>query len=216
MLKLYGVPLSPFARKALLALDYKELSYENIPTFPGDESAEFRAISPLGKIPVLDHDGFTIPDTSVICRYLDRIAPDKPLYPADPQEEARACWLEEYADSRLIETCATLFRERMLKPMMFKQQGDENLVQDVLENAMPACLQYLEPLVPENGYLVGDHLSIADLAVTTCFLQAQYGKFEVDGATAPKLRGYLDRAFNHNLVTQRMAAEMAAMPSPPD
>ena len=102
MLKLYGVPLSPFARKALLALEYKGLEYENVPTFPGDASPEFRAMSPLGKIPILEHDGFTVPDTSVICRYLERIAPEPALYPADPREEARACWLEEYADSRLI------------------------------------------------------------------------------------------------------------------
>ena len=32
MIKLYGVPLSPFARKAMLALEYKELEYENEPT----------------------------------------------------------------------------------------------------------------------------------------------------------------------------------------
>ena len=101
MIKLYGMPLSPFARKAMLVLDYKELEYDNVPIFPGDESPEFRAISPLGKVPVLEHDGFTVADTSVICRYLDRIAPEKSIYPDDPQLEATACWLEEYADSKL-------------------------------------------------------------------------------------------------------------------
>jgi glutathione S-transferase len=129
MMKLYGVPLSPFARKALLALEHKGLEFENIPTFPGDESAEFRAMSPLGKIPVLEHDGFTVPDTSVICRYLDRIAPQPALYPDDPKLEARACWLEEYADSRLVEVCAGLFRERLLKPRMMNQPTDQNVVQ---------------------------------------------------------------------------------------
>lgn len=212
MIKLYGVPLSPFARKALMALDYKELEYENPPTFPGDESPEFRAISPLGKIPVLEHDGFTVPDTSVICRYLDRIAPDKPLYPQDPKEEARACWLEEYADSRLVDTCATLFRERLLKPKMMNQPTDEAVVQDILDSAMPECLAYLESVVPENGYLVGDSLSIADLAVTTCFIQARYGDYDVDGAAAPKLRNYLDQAYASPLVAKRMEAEQAAMP----
>ena len=212
MIKLYGVPLSPFARKALLALDHKGLEYENVPTFPGDESPEFRAISPLGKIPVLEHDGFTIPDTSVICRYLDRIAPENSLYPDDPRDEARACWLEEYADSKLVETCATLFRERLLKPKMFDQPTDEAVVQDILDNAMPACLEYLESVVPESGYLVGGHLSVADIAVTTCFIQARYGDFEVDGAAAPKLRSYLDQAFAAPLVVRRMQAEAAAMP----
>jgi len=212
MIKLYGVPLSPFARKALFVLDYKELEYENVPTFPGDESPEFRAISPLGKIPVLDHDGFTVPDTSVIARYLDRISPEKSIYPEDPQLEASACWLEEYADSKLIENCATLFRERLLNPKMLNQPTDEAVVQNVLENGMPGCLAYLESVVPESGYLVGDSLSIADIAVTSCFIQARYGDFEVDGAAAPRLRNYLDRAFAAPLVIQRLEAERAALP----
>lgn len=212
MIKLYGVPLSPFARKALLVLDYKELEYENIPTFPGDEAPEFRAISPLGKIPVLEHDGFTVADTSVISRYLDRIAPEKSIYPDDPQLEATACWLEEYADSRLIENCAALFRERLLKPKMFNEPTDDAVVQRVLDEGMPGCLAYLESVVPESGYLVGDSLSIADIAVTTCFIQARYGDYDVDGAVAPKLRNYLDQAFAAPIVVKRLEAEKAAMP----
>ena len=212
MLKLYGVALSPFVRKAMLTLDYKELEFDSEPTFPGDESPEFRAISPLGKVPVLEHDGFTISDTSVICRYLDRIAPEKSIYPSDPQLEARACWLEEYADSRLIENCAALFRERLLNPKMFNQPTDEAAVQNILDNTMPECLAYLESVVPESGYLVGDSLSIADIAVTTCFIQARYGDFDVDGAVAPRLRNYLDQAFAAPLVVKRLEAEKASMP----
>jgi len=212
MFKLYGVPLSPFVRKAMLVLEYKELEYENVPTFPGDEAPEFRAISPLGKVPVLDHDGFTVPDTSVIARYLDRIAPEKSIYPTDPQLEARACWLEEFADSKLMEACGTLFRQRLLNPKMFNQPTDEEAVQNVLDNEMPDRLAYLESVVPESGYLVGDSLSIADIAITTCFIQARYGDFDVDGSTSPKLRNYLDQAFASPLVTQRLEAEKAAMP----
>ncbi len=212
MIKLYGVPLSPFARKAMLALEHFELEYENEPTFPGDESPEFRAISPLGKIPILDHDGFTVADTSVICRYLDRISPDKSIYPDDPQEEARACWLEEYADSRLIENCAGIFRERLLKPKMMNQPTDEAHLADILDNTLPECLKYLESVVPETGYLVGSNLSIADLSIVTCFLQAQYGEYEVDGGQFPRVRSYLDRAFAAPLVVTRMASERANMP----
>lgn len=212
MIKLYGVPLSPFARKALLMLDYKELEYQNVPTFPGDASPEFRAISPLGKIPILEHDGFTVPDTSVIARYLDRIAPDKLLYPTDAKLEAKAGWLEEYADSKLVDCCAGLFRERLLNPKMLNQPTNQEVVQNILDNSMPACLTYLESIVPESGYLVGDSLTIADIAITTCFIQARYGDFEVDGAKSPKLRNYLDRAFAAPLVVKRLAAERAAMP----
>ncbi len=80
MIKIYGVPLSPFVRKAIWALEYKGLEFDNEPTLPGDTSPAFRAISPLGKIPVLAHDDFTVPDTSVICRYIDRISPEPPRH----------------------------------------------------------------------------------------------------------------------------------------
>lgn len=212
MLTLYGVALSPFVRKAMLALEHKGLAYANVPTFPADPAPEFRAISPLGKIPVLVDDGFAVADTSVICRYLERIAPTPALYPSDAREEARALWLEEYADSRLIDTCATLFRERLLKPKMMNQPTDEAAVRQVLDESMPACLAYLETQVPESGYLVGNALSIADIAVVTCFVQAQYGGFEVDGAVAPRLRRYLDQAFAAPLLVKRLQAERAAMP----
>ena len=81
MLRLHGVQLSPFVRKALLMLEFKSIEYESVDVFPGSEDAAFRAISPLGKVPVLEHDEFSIPDTSVICRYLDRVYPEKPLLP---------------------------------------------------------------------------------------------------------------------------------------
>jgi glutathione S-transferase len=207
MIKLHGVQLSPFVRKALLVLDYKGIPYESVDVFPGSDDADFRAISPLGKVPVLEDDGFTIPDTSVICRYLDRTHPEKPIYPADPKLEAQACWLEEFADSKLVEACAGLFQQRFLFPKMMNQPTDEARVTEILGTMMPPLLDYLETQVPESGPLVGDSISIADIAVLTCFLQAQYGQFEVDGSTHPKLRRYLDAALANDVVKNRMAEE---------
>ena len=211
-MKLYGVPLSPFVRKAMMTLEHFGIAYDNVPTFPGDTSPEFLAISPLRKIPVLVDGDFVIADTSVICRYLDRIADGQSLYPADPQDEARACFLEEFADSKLIECCAGIFRERLLKPKMMQQPTDEDTVAAIINEQLPELLSYLEGVTPESGYLVGDHLSIADLSVMTCFLQAQYGDYAVDGASYPRLRAYLDRAFAAPLVANRMTSERANLP----
>ena len=212
MLTVHGVPLSPFVRKLLLTLEYKELEYDNVPVMPADEAPEFRAISPLGKIPVLDHDGFTVADTSVCCRYIDRQFPDKPIYPTDPALEAQACWLEEFADTKLIENCAGLFRQRFLNPKFFNQPTDEAAVQEILDNGMPQALTYLESQVPASGYLVGEALSIADIAVVTCFIQAQYGDFDVQGDDYPNLRNYLDQAFASPIVVARMEKERESMP----
>ncbi len=216
MIKLYGVALSPFVRKAMLALEHYGLAYENEPTYPGDTAPEFRAISPLGKVPVLQHDDFTVPDTSVLIRYLDRTfaAADgaNSLYPQDARQEAQACWLEEYADSRLVENCAGLFRERLLKPKMMNEPTDEARVAEIIDHSLPECLAYLESVVPESGYLVGDRLSVADLAVATCFVQARYGDYEVDGARFPKVRQYVDRAYASELLGRRLASEKESLP----
>lgn len=207
MIKIHGIPLSPFVRKVLLALEYKGIAFESISVFPGSDDPAFRAISPLGKIPILEDDGFAIPDTSVICRYIDRVHPQTSLYPSDPREEAQVCWLEEFADSKLIEACAGLFIQRFLNPKMNGTPTDEGKVKEILENQLPPLPTYLETQVPEAGPLVGDAVSIADIAVVTCFLQARYGDFEVDGTSYPKLRNYLNRVIAHDVVQKRMAAE---------
>jgi len=210
-IKVHGHPLSPFVRKVLLALDAKGVAYENVVVMPNDQTPAFRAISPLGKIPVLQHDDFTIPDSSVICRYIERVFPDKPLYPADPKLEARVGWVEEYADTTVIQNCAGLFQQRFLFPRMFNRPTDQAIVDDILANGMPPVLAYLESIAPESGYFVGNALSIADIAVTTCFLQAQYGDFAVDAKQYPKLGRYLAGAFASPIVTGRMAKERAVL-----
>lgn len=62
---------------------------------------DWRRVSPLGLIPVLQEDGFTLPDSSAICAYLDRRYPNHPLYPQEPKEFARALRLEEFVDGGL-------------------------------------------------------------------------------------------------------------------
>jgi glutathione S-transferase len=44
---------------------------------------------PFGKVPVLDHDGMRILETTAIARYLNDILPGKSLIPATPKDRAR-------------------------------------------------------------------------------------------------------------------------------
>jgi len=65
-----------------------------LPTAPppgGDRnSAEFAAISPMRRIPVLDDDGFTLAESAAIIDYLDEVLDGPSLLPADRRERARA------------------------------------------------------------------------------------------------------------------------------
>ena len=211
MLKVYGSSLSPFVRKVLLTLEYKELPYEQVLVAPGMYPPNWASISPLGKMPVLEHDGFTVPDSSVICRYIDEVYPAKSIYPAEARARATACWLEEYGDSRLAETVTPFFFERAVKPMLLKQPTDDARLAALSKDQVPNVLAWIEGSVPTGGYLVGPTLSIADLAIASPFITAAVGGFAPDPSRYPKLAAYLARLADSSLFAKRQQKQNAEM-----
>lgn len=211
MRKVLGVFLSPFVRKVLLALEYKGLAYEQEHVTPINQPEGFKRISPLGKIPGYVDDALEISDSSVICQYLEDCHPTPALYPRDPALAAKARWLEEYADTKLLEVLGPpLFFERFVKPRFLKQPTDEARVAQNIETAIPPVLDYLEGVTPAEGFLVGSSLSIADFAVPAFFVNAKMVGYEVDRKRWPKLAAYLDRVYATEVWRQRLAAEAAA------
>jgi glutathione S-transferase len=75
-MKLYGSPISPFTRKAMVIARELDLKLTVEPRSADQE--EFRRINPLGKIPalVLD-DGSVLIDSRVICEYLNNFGGGK-------------------------------------------------------------------------------------------------------------------------------------------
>ena len=210
MRKVIGIPLSPFVRKVLLTLEFKGLDYELDPATPLNPPDGFRRISPLGKIPGYIDDALEISDSSVICQYLEERHPEPSLYPRDPAQRARARWLEEYADTKLLEVLGPpLFFERVVKPRFLKQPTDEDRVAANIANGIPPALDYLETVVPETGWLVDGIFSIADLSVPSFFANARMAGYEVDAQRWPRLAAYLARAWEHPAWGKRLAAEAA-------
>ena len=208
---LYGIPVGPYVRKVSLALRLKGLDCETVSVMPGDASnAAFSAISPLLKVPAFSDGDLNLADSSVICEYLDEAYPDIAIYPRDPRAKAQARWLEEYADTKVLEVCGRgIFFQRVVKPAMMQEAADDQAVQDNIDNAMPSVLNYLElqavrligvraegPL--EKSYLFGE-LSVPDLAIATHFLNAQYAGFTVDCRRWPQFASYLQRVYEHRV-----------------
>ncbi len=81
-MKLYGNPLSPFARKACVIAHALGLTLEEIEILPLKDEG-FRKVNPLGKIPALMlDDGTVLIDSRVICEYLDHLGGAK-FFPRD-------------------------------------------------------------------------------------------------------------------------------------
>ena len=207
MITVHGVPLSPFARKVYLALRYKELDFKIEMVPPGGASDDFVKISPLRKIPVLEHDGFTIPDSSIILRYLDQQFPEKPLYPSNPQLQAKACWLEEYGDTKLIENVGPIFFQRFFRVRFLNEQSDETIVKQKIEQDLPPILSYLESVLPDEGYAIGDHLTVADIGIISPLLNGRVGGYTPDAAAHPKVAGFFERALAMDFVKDQLAVE---------
>jgi glutathione S-transferase len=158
---------------------------------------EFLTISPLKRIPVLrDTDVAepnTLPDSSIICDYLEHKFPEPALYPKDAFARGRALWFEEYADSIVAATVGTgLFFERVVKRML-RQQPDEAVCQKTLGEKLPPLLDYLNRELMGQEYLVGNTFSIADIAVGSMFVNFAHAGEKVDGGKWTDLAAYIAR-----------------------
>ena len=70
-IRLYGSWLSPFARKAALALELKALPYDYVDGLLAENRAELHTLNPRGEVPVLVDDGVTVINSSDIVQYLE-------------------------------------------------------------------------------------------------------------------------------------------------
>jgi len=210
MIKVHGVHGSPFVRKVLIGMRIKGIEYEQVPQMPFARDAQYQKINPLGKIPTLQDGDITLCDSKVICQYLEDVYPDVPLYPRDPVELARARWYEELGGNQLSELGAGIFFQRFMRPMAFKEDPDEELIDKIVNKKLPPLLDYLEAEVPAEGFLFGDFM-MADLCLVSPFVNASYASYEVDAGRWPKFAAFIARVKAHPEVAAILEQEAKAL-----
>jgi glutathione S-transferase len=195
-LKLIGAHISPFVRKVRTVLAEKNLTYEHDPMLPFGVSDEYKRLNPLGKIPVLTDGDKVLPDSSAICVYLEKIQPEPSLYSDDAYELARTLWFEEFADAGFVSGTIVPFQQRILRPLFFKEETEEDKIEEALTVTLPPFFDYLEQELGDNDWLVGNRFSLADIATATQFVSFQHGGAEVDTARWPRLAAYVERVLS--------------------
>lgn len=201
----YGSSVSPFVRKVLVALFEKGIAFEHRAIAPHANDAEFRAASPMGKIPAIDDGGFRLADSSAILHYVDTLQPEPALVPPEARAGARAWWFDEYADTECVPRLLIPFRERFLKPRVLKVEGDEALAQKTIDEALPPLFDYLEAQV-EGPYLVGDAFSVADIAVAAPFHNLRMVKVQPDPERWPRLAAWVTATLDRPSFAAAIAA----------
>jgi glutathione S-transferase len=165
MRELYHLPLSPYARKVRLVLAEKRLPVDLHVEKPWERRPEYLELNPAGTVPTLVEDnGVIVPDSAVICEYLDEAYPELPLMGDTIAERVEVRRLAAWFDGKFAaEVTQNLLGEKYMR----KQAGRGNPESAAIRTGYTALryhLDYLGWLAENREWLAGPNLSLADFA----------------------------------------------------
>ena len=205
---LYSGPLSMFGAKAQIAALEKGLDFELImvsfemkrlyhPKHP-----EVVRVNPKQQVPILIHGEVEIFDSTQIFEYLEHLAPQPPLWPADPADRARARLLELKSDEVYFPPIIRL---------MSLQETPADPVAIAARDAAAGYYDEMEATLRDREFLAGAY-SYADVAFYMAQLfGARMGAPMTDAH--PRLRQWRDRMTARPAVRQVVAAMAAFLVS---
>jgi glutathione S-transferase len=147
VITLYDADRCPYCARVRVVLAEKGVPYETVEVDLANRPSWLYEKNPLGKVPVLEEDGFCLPESAVIMELLEERYPEPALLPTEPAERALArlaVWRFDtdfgnayYAARRGGDAELVLFRER---------------------------LAALDAQLAERPYLSGNEYGLADVA----------------------------------------------------
>ncbi|HEY2517131.1 MAG TPA: glutathione S-transferase family protein [Polyangiaceae bacterium] len=229
-LVLHQWEMSPFCNKARKCLAYKGLAFET-KEYNGLLARQAAKLSGQGTLPVLEANGEFIVDSPAIAAYLDKLQPEPPLYPRDPEALAMARFWEDWAGQSLyfyelhyrflepeafdkaldlISRGRPAFERALLSvvmrgqfPKKLKAQGLGRVPREEIERRLLVHLGDLEAVLSRRTWLVGNAPSIADFSVA-----AQLDEFVRTSRLAervlsfPAIKDWLARTANPTRATR--------------
>ena len=158
-MKLYGALASPYVARVLLFAKIKGVDLPQA-ELPGGRpsSPEYKEFTPIGKIPSLEVDGKCIPESEVICEFLEDTYPDKSGLPADVFGRAQSRTISRIVDLYMAPISSELARN--VNP----EKRDAAVVEKNAE-ALAKVWTYLEHFMGKGPYAVGSEPTLGDCAL---------------------------------------------------
>ena len=165
-MKLYESP-SPNARRVHIFMAEKGIECERIAVdirAAENLSAEYLAKNPGGRVPMLElEDGTFIGESVAICRYLESLQPESPLFGESGIQAAKVEMWQRRAELNFLLEVAGAFRNIT---GFFKDR--ETCVAEwgqVCAERAPKMLSMFDEQLSQTAYLAGDAFSIADITL---------------------------------------------------
>ena len=189
MLTLYDADRCPYCARARIVLAEKGVDHETVVVDLADRPAWIYEKNATGRVPVIEEDGWVLPESAVIMEYLEERYPEPPLLAADPGERALArLWIfraGEFTD-----------------PYYALRRGEDGAAQ-----RFDAALAELDAALASRDWLGGGAYGLADIAYVPWVLRAR-DMLGVALDPFPALRSWLDRLVERPAI--RMEVEVVA------
>ncbi|KAL3701671.1 hypothetical protein R1sor_019693 [Riccia sorocarpa] len=180
-IKVYGSLMSQPTRAIVLLCLANKIPYELVfvdISKLDHKKPEFTALNPAGQIPVLDDDGFILPESVSILKYLatSRHLPDH-WYPVDVKARARVDYLLDWYHTNIRSNCY-VFEKEYSSLVSWKMEPDAVAIRSY-EQKMNSSMDLVEEsfLKAEEGkgpFLLGSSQpSIADILFASEYAQTQ-------------------------------------------
>jgi glutathione S-transferase len=174
MLTLYDAPRCPFCARVRITLAEKHVEFEAIEVDLTDRPAWIYEKNVTGRVPVIEEDGWLLPESAVIMEYLEERYPEPALLPADPADRALArLWIFRHDD--------------LAKPFYGLWRKEDGAAERLDEQ-----LARLDASLELRPWLGGSEYGLADIAYVPWILRAR-DMLGVEYDSFPALSAWLDR-----------------------
>jgi glutathione S-transferase len=164
------------------------------------KAEEYLKINPLGQTPALQlEDGSVLTESVSMCRYLEALHPEPPLFGATPLEAAQIDMWMRRVELRLMNPVGQIWVHThpwtaRVVPKQYTEFGESN------RPAVTGALKMCDEALAETPYLAGERYSMADIVLLTTVDFAIF-----IGLTLPEEFAYLNDW--HRRVTARPSAQ---------
>ena len=155
-LTLCGFALSNYVNKVKLVLLEKGLAFDEEFVGPGRKPDDLLSASPLGKVPFLRTEHGTLCESIAIVEYLEALAPEPALLPAEPWAAAKVRELALFIDLHLELVARELYVEAFFGGTISDAQKAR------VHKLLDRNIDGFKRLARFAPYVAGEHFTIAD------------------------------------------------------
>ncbi|MEX2525617.1 MAG: glutathione S-transferase family protein [Gammaproteobacteria bacterium] len=200
MLTIYGHPLSSPTNKVRMGANAAGLEYDFvfIDLAEGEQKSEkYLAINPVGQVPAIDDDGFTLFESNAINKYFARKA-QSGLYPNNHRGQALVDQWTDFVTNLVGAGYTRLLFNKIIAPQVGAPVNDNAIREG--EEMVSRAFPIVEKQLTRSPFLAGEELTLADIALLATVDPSEV--IEMDLAPHPKLNDWREALRKHEFYTR--------------